>query len=84
MLPVIALKAVGGILSGCGYAIWHQRRTIKELHEDNEMMKDTISFAQYQMYYLLTVLDNNGVELEEFDMIALTNPALLKVTEESP
>jgi len=83
MLPVLALKTIGGILGSCGYALWHQRRTIKELQLGQELMLNQISYHEMQMYYLLNILDENGVDLDEFDMIALTNPALLRVTEES-
>lgn len=64
MLNPILLRVAGSLLGSGLYAIWHMRSTIKVLHKHNAEQRR-------HLQYLIHVLEENGIEPTEFDLIAL-------------
>lgn len=78
MQPNIKLMLAGGILAG---ALVHDirismklRKASLKLVEENKNLRRGLGLTLKQMTYLCQLLDENGVTISEFDIIALNNP----------
>lgn len=50
------------------------RRAARKLIEENNNLKAELAHVTHMLSYLARTIDSHGIELDEFDLIALHNP----------
>jgi hypothetical protein len=69
MIPARLIVSIG---VGLVYTIGHLRKENKALAEGNRMLYSALKTRSEQLQYLANLLDEHGIEIDEFDMIVLT------------
>jgi hypothetical protein len=74
MPPKLQLAALAALGSTYGLTILYHRRKYAQIARVLIIVGEERDVLKTQIRYLAEVLEENGVELSEFDLIALNNP----------
>jgi hypothetical protein len=68
MIPHLVATSVVGLL----FCVRHLRKENKGLAEGNRVLYAALTTRSAQLKYLANIIEEHGIEIDEFDMIVLT------------